>query len=51
MLNNDHGQRPESAARPQPSIDAMAYSGERKAEYKDLETGYRNDLYKFIGGR
>jgi hypothetical protein len=49
MLNNDHGQRPESAARPQPSIGAMADAREVKAEYKALVTGYTNGLYKFIG--
>jgi hypothetical protein len=45
MLNKkrDHGQRPESAARPPLSIGAMAYADELKADYKDLETRYRND--------
>jgi hypothetical protein len=57
----DHGRRPESAARPPLSIGAMAYADKLKADYKDLETRYRNEykdletryrngLYNCIGG-
>ncbi len=47
--NRDHGQRPESAARPLLSIGAMPYARDLAAEYQALETGYRNGRYKFIG--
>ena len=51
MLNKkrDHGQRPESAARPLLSIGAMAYADKLKADYQEVETGYRSRRYKLIG--
>jgi hypothetical protein len=36
--------------RPLISIGAMAYARELKAEYDALDRGYRNSLYKFLGG-
>jgi hypothetical protein len=51
MLNQKrhHVPRPASAARPLLSIRAMAYAQEVAADFKRLETGYRNGLYNFFG--
>jgi hypothetical protein len=45
----DHLPRPESAERPLISIGAMAYAQVVRADFKKLETGYRNGLYNCIG--
>ena len=51
MLNKkrDHDQRPESDSRPVISIGALAFARTVAAEFKELETGYRNGLYGCIG--
>ena len=51
MLNqkSHHTPRPKSAKKPLLSPSAMAFAKKVAAEFKELETGYRNGLYKFFG--
>jgi hypothetical protein len=50
MLNpeDDHAPRSQSAGRPLLSIGAMAFARTVRAEYQEMETGYRNGRYGFL---
>ena len=46
---SDHDQHPESDARPEITLGALAFARTVAAEFVKLETGYRNGLYNCIG--